>query len=121
MSEEQIEVIETALQKVSLEPGDVLVFLHPGCLSSIAVESIIKTTKEVFPDNKAMILEEGMKIGAVKNGNCPNAIINSLLDKIESSLGHYSPVGGLDCPYIKTNDAAIKESVAKIREEIKDK
>lgn len=42
--------------------------------------------------------------------------ILALLDKIESSLGHYSEIGGPDCPYHKTDDDAIRESVKEIRE-----
>ena len=45
-------------------------------------------------------------------------IIKTLLDKIEADLGHYSPVGGIECPYIKTDDKGIRESIEKIRAEL---
>jgi len=42
-----------------------------------------------------------------------------LLDKIEGLLGHYSEIGGLDCPFIKTDDTSIKDVLNEIRKEEK--
>ena len=45
--------------------------------------------------------------------------LNDELDKIESSLGHYSNIGGVDPPFIKTDDNAIRDSIAKIKTAVK--
>ena len=45
--------------------------------------------------------------------------IEELLNKIEESLGHYSKIGGPAPPFIKTDDDAIRDCLAQIRNEIK--
>lgn len=42
--------------------------------------------------------------------------IKESLDRLEGCLGHYSEIGGPDCPYHKTNDNGIKAEVAIIRD-----
>lgn len=42
--------------------------------------------------------------------------IEKELQIIEESLGHYSEIGGPDCPYHKTDDSKIRKAVKNIRD-----
>jgi len=44
--------------------------------------------------------------------------INKLLNEIESSLGHYSHIGGPDAPYMTTDDETIKKNINLLRLEL---
>lgn len=41
--------------------------------------------------------------------------IKELLNRIEESLGHYSKIGGVAPPFIKTDDVAIRDCLVRIK------
>lgn len=67
--EETVELIEMQLQKVSIKAGDVIVLMCDECLTKQAYQNIVREAKRIFPDNKVVILEEGMKIGVLAKKN----------------------------------------------------
>ena len=54
------------LTSVSIKPGDVLVVMCPKRLSVRGYDRITETTKQHFPDNKVVILEDGITLGVVR-------------------------------------------------------
>ena len=53
------------VQRLRLEPGDTLVFLSDLRLSSSSKERIAKQLKEVFPDNRVIVLDSGARLAVV--------------------------------------------------------
>lgn len=53
------------MQGVKLGPGDVIVLKHPSVLCENAWDNLKKLIKKEFPDNKCLVLEEGMEIGVI--------------------------------------------------------
>lgn len=68
ISDEEIKLLEVPFQKVSVKPGDVIVLMAEMALSEAAVKHLTASFKEVFPDNKITILEEGFKLGVMAKG-----------------------------------------------------
>jgi hypothetical protein len=64
MDENAINWIED-LKKVSLKPGDVLVFKTTQNLSKHQIASIKHACSYIFPDHKIIILEPGMELSVV--------------------------------------------------------
>ena len=64
MNENEINWIED-LKKVSLKPGDVLVFKTTRKLSLQHLESIKHACSYIFPDHKILILEPGMELSVI--------------------------------------------------------
>lgn len=67
-ADEEIKLLEVPFQKVSVKPGDVIVLMAEMALSEAAVKNLTASFKEVFPDNKITILEEGFKLGVMAKG-----------------------------------------------------
>jgi len=57
------------IQRVCLEPGDVLVFSYEHRIPSAEKARIIDLIKEVFPNNLAVVLDAGMKLSVVGQGD----------------------------------------------------
>lgn len=55
------------MQTLHLEPGDVLVVLVPkgSYLSGSAIEHILESAQRVFPENKVIVLEDGLTLARV--------------------------------------------------------
>jgi len=53
------------LQRVKLEPGDVLVVRAPGHLPPEAQGRIFQQLKNLFPDNQVLVLEAGLELCVV--------------------------------------------------------
>ena len=64
MDENEINWIED-LKKVSLKPGDVLVFKTTRNLSQQEMERIKHACSYIFPDHKIIILDPGIDLGVV--------------------------------------------------------
>lgn len=68
---EKIKLMEIPFQRVTLHGEDVIILLHPGRLCPAAFDHIAASVGAVFPDNKAIVLEEGMTIGATGKADQP--------------------------------------------------
>lgn len=53
------------VQRLALQPGDVLVLSCPVKLSDAAVASISEVMTACFPNHKGIILQDGMQIGVI--------------------------------------------------------
>ncbi len=53
---------EVTIQKIAVGPGDTLVFRHPRRLSESAIANMLTGIRAAFPDNRAIVLEEGMSV-----------------------------------------------------------
>ena len=53
------------VQRLRLEPGDVIVVSYSGAISYAEKQRIIEVIKQVCPDNRALILECGMTIATM--------------------------------------------------------
>ena len=67
-NDEHYEWLAEHLHVLRIEPGDVLVFSHPGRLSDVARDAITGKTVRAFPGHYVMLLEEGMQLGVVREG-----------------------------------------------------
>jgi hypothetical protein len=47
---------------ISIQPGDVIVLKHPDFLTKETVSRIIKTVEGVWPNNKCLVLDNGMSL-----------------------------------------------------------
>ena len=66
--EDEIKLIEVPFQKVSVNPGDVIVLMTDCVLSGQAVENIERSVQPRFPDNKIMVLEDRLKLAVMAKG-----------------------------------------------------
>jgi len=57
------------LQKLELKKGDIIVISYPGKLPPNAPVAIKESIKGVFPENKIVVLEDGMGIGILSPDN----------------------------------------------------
>lgn len=53
------------IKKIEITNNSVIVFYSSRVLSEKAIDNVKLSIKSVFPNNKIMILEEGMKIEAI--------------------------------------------------------
>lgn len=61
-----VEILDVkTVEKVTFSPGDVIVFTAPGAITTEAAERILAYAKEKFPDNKVMVLGDGLKVGVM--------------------------------------------------------
>ena len=66
------------LKKVSLNDGDVVIFKVKERLGNAQVESVCKMLKFAFPDNKAIIIEDGMEIDVVGPDSFARTVSNNI-------------------------------------------
>lgn len=71
MVEYESEILESfnsasRVEILEVKPGDVIVFNHPKVISEQAIAFIRRCAEELFPNNKCIILEEGMRIGIAR-------------------------------------------------------
>lgn len=52
--------------KLSVRPGDVVIVRHPGRLSDTAFDRLAEQSVAAFPDNKVIVLHDGITIGTVE-------------------------------------------------------
>ncbi len=65
----EIRFIEGEFQRVSLGPDDVVVLMHPERISRDMIIRLGRHMEVMFPGRKCVVLEEGMKIGAMGPDN----------------------------------------------------
>ena len=65
-NEPEIRFLEVSFQRLTVGPDEVLVIQHPGHLSGLALRNLQEITERAFGKCHIVLLEEGMKIGAVK-------------------------------------------------------
>lgn len=53
---------DAKVRVLNLQPGDTIVLRHPKHLSDLATDRLKQQMEELFPENKVIILEEGMDI-----------------------------------------------------------
>lgn len=63
----QVEYLGPEVRTLKVEPGDVLVITYERQLSQGLCEHIHKQMSSIFPNNKALILDGGFKIGVVRS------------------------------------------------------
>lgn len=68
----EIRIVEGEISAVRLQPGDVVVLMHPGRLSAAAVRHLREAFEPLFPDNEVAVLEEGMRLGVVERIDNPD-------------------------------------------------
>lgn len=77
-------MIDETVEKIKIlqvQPGDIVVFQHPGILSGIAHENIRAILREILPDNvQILILEEGADIKLLR----PEPITVELAERLKS-------------------------------------
>ena len=66
MADPKIKFIEVSLQKVSVGPGDVVVFSSSEPLSDCQQANLKDVGKQFFPDNGILLLKKGMKVGVIE-------------------------------------------------------
>ena len=52
---------------IEIKPGDTLVLMHPNRLPQLVIDNLRASMKRIFPDNKAMVLDQGMTIDALRS------------------------------------------------------
>ena len=57
-----------AISRASLKPGDVIVVECHSRLSLMGRENITRSLKKVWPDQKCVVLDEGMTLKVVSHG-----------------------------------------------------
>lgn len=60
-----IQWLGAEVQKLSLAPGDVLVVMVPGKLSNSQRSIICSYLSQQFPDHKALVLDDDIRIGTL--------------------------------------------------------
>lgn len=55
-------------EKIRVEPGDTVVLKMPGHLSPENVNNIKNQAKAMFPDNRILVLSDGMTIEKARGG-----------------------------------------------------
>ncbi len=74
---------EVSIQTIEVGLGDILILRHPYRLSDSAQANMKASIRDMFPHNRALILEEGMSLEvARKRKPSETADLNALLDKI---------------------------------------
>ena len=63
--DEQVRFLEQPFQRVVLGKDDVVVLSMDGAVSDNAFKNLRRVVGDVFPNNKMILLEDGMTIGAV--------------------------------------------------------
>lgn len=73
MSEESLEIKEFEFPDmfrigvVDIKPGDTVVLSHPSHISEKVFIMLRDCLKKNLPDNQAILLEEGMSLGVMRN------------------------------------------------------
>ncbi len=52
---------------IKIEPGDTLVLMHPKKLPEVVKDNLLASMNLIFPDNEAMVLDEGMTLDALRS------------------------------------------------------
>lgn len=60
-----LECVRVEIAKLELNPGDVLVFHHPGRVSEVEIKHLREAMETVCPGHKGMILEGGMSLAVL--------------------------------------------------------
>ena len=53
--------------KLDLKPGDMVVVKFPGKLTADGVDALQRGLKEIFPDHRAIVLENGADIDVISS------------------------------------------------------
>jgi len=62
---DKYEFIEN-MKVLDVRPGDVICASTRTVLSEVAQDRLIHCIKEVFPDNRVVLLEDGMELGVMR-------------------------------------------------------
>ena len=54
------------IRKVNIKKDDVIILYSDEHISSIGVDKIKENVKKVFPDNKVVIMDGGLKLSVIK-------------------------------------------------------
>lgn len=60
----------SAVRLARVKPGDTIVIEHPGHLLEAAEARLRESVRTVWPDNKCMVLEDGMTMQFIETTNC---------------------------------------------------
>ena len=61
----QVKFLEVPFSRMRCGIKDVIILCHPGILGDAACKLLLESAKGVFPNNRIVVVEEGMKIGII--------------------------------------------------------
>lgn len=65
----QLLSVDATVAILRIQPGDTIVLKTERSVSDIAYQHITASMKEMFPENKTLILEEGLDLSIVRKNN----------------------------------------------------